>query len=577
MLGGAAAILGRLIPATQWLAGYRRADFRRDLLAGLTVGPMLVPQGMAYALLAGLPAVSGLYASIVGPVFYALFGTSRHLAIGPIATDSLLVRASLSPILTPHAPDYILAAGLLALLTGLIQLALGLLRGGALSHFLSTAVIGGFTTGAAVVIIATQLRALLGLRLAPANSVLGAVADVLSHANQTHLPTVAISVASLVVLMACRRRAPRFPAAMLLVLAGAAVVYLARLDLAGVQVVGAVPGGFPPLTVPPVSAPLLRTLLPRAAILAVIGYGESIAIAQNLAARAAYRIAPNRELVALGVCNASVGLLSGFNVTGSLSRSALTFTSGGVTPAASCWSAAVVLATACFLTPLFRYLPAAILAAIIVVAVTALMEPSRPRYLFRMAGAEGWTWIITFLVVVACNVQTGLLAGVAFSLLAFVWRSAHPHTVEVGWVEDEQGFRDLARYPRAETYPEGLILRIDSRLYFANMGFVEDRIREPLAHREGIQWVVLDMSGVNDMDTTALATLERLINDYGKQGVHFCLANMKGQVRELAEKAGWDTSGVCEIRRVTVMQALAHLGAQPPRSATDTPPAAPPS
>lgn len=557
---GVLALLSRLLPAADWLSRYDRGNLSHDVSAGVAVGAMLVPQSMAYALLAGLPPVAGLYASVIGPVLYSLLGSSRHLSVGPVATDSLLVHASVSPLAEPGTMQYLAAAALLALMAGAFQILFGLLRMGFLSHFMSGAVIGGFTTAAAIVISISQLKYLLGVSVPSSNSAFATLVAVGQRLGQAHGPTLIIALTSMAALVLLRRVAPRFPAPLAVVLLAALSVNAWHLEAQGVQVVGNIPAGLPTPQVPSLELPLVQLLLPRALILALISYGESIAVAQTLAVRSNYRVRPNQELTALGTTNVLNSLVSGYFVTGSFSRSAVTHGVGGRTQLAGAVTGGTVLLAVLLLTPLFESLPQAVLGALVIVAVSGLLDFGQARSLYHLRRADAWTWVITFVATLLLDVQKGLLAGILYSLIVFIWRSSHPHMAELGWVEEEQGFRDLERYPEAETYPEGLILRIDSRLYFANMGFVEDQLREKLTGRLGVEWVVLDMSGVNDIDSTSMAALERLVGDYHKRGIHFSLANMKGPVREMAERAGWDATGTSQIRRVTVVEALHQLG-----------------
>ena len=534
-------MLGRIFPAYAWLRGYRRGDWPGDLAAGTVVAVMLVPQGMAYAMLAGLPPVMGLYASTVPLFVYALFGTSRHLAVGPVAIISMIVLARCSLVAEPGTSAYVNAVLLLGFMVGAIQVAMGLSRLGFVVNFLSHAVISGLTSAAAILIALSQLKHLLGIPLDPHHSAVGMIPEIVEHIGRTHGVTLLVGLASLAVLLFFRKRWPRFPAPILVVIAATAIVGLLRLDEAGVGIVGAVPAGLPQPHVPQFDLETMRALTPAALTIVLVGFVESISIAQVIAVKERYRIDPNRELGALGLANVAASLLSGYPVTGGFSRTAVNHQAGARTGMASLVTASLVLLALLFLTPLFHYLPNAVLAAVVIVAVAGLVDFAAARRLLTVKRADGVSYWLTFGVTLGWGVEGGVLVGTVFSLLVFIWRSAHPHAAELGFVEEEQGFRDVKRYPQATTFPGILILRVDASLYFANMAFLEDLLRRAVNDKPGLRWIVMDFSGVNDIDGCAVETLERLMETYGERDIRFALAGMKGPVRDVVERAGWQT------------------------------------
>jgi SulP family sulfate permease len=425
--------LESILPAVGWLRRYKRRDLFGDLSAGLIVAIMLIPQGMAYALLAGLPPVTGLYASTVPLVVYALFGSSRQLAVGPVAIVSLLTFSGVSLIAHQGTAEYLAFAALLALMVGVIQTVLGLVQAGFVTNFLSHAVISGFTSAAALIIGLSQLKHLLGVELHSSHSVLVLLAEAVRRFAETDLATLAIGMGSVAFLLISKRLAPRFPAPLFVVGLGSSIVYLFRLDQRGVSIVGEVPAGLPSVALPALNLDAVTALLPVALTIAFVSFMESIAVARSIAAKERDKVDANRELIGLGLANVVGSLFRAYPVTGGFSRSAVNYQAGARTPLASVITALLVVLTLLFFTPLFTYLPKAVLAAIVMVAVFGLIDLKEPRLLFRLKPVDGWTLIITFAATILIGIEQGILAGVGFSRLVFVWRSAYPHTCQHGF------------------------------------------------------------------------------------------------------------------------------------------------
>ncbi len=549
-----------LIPLPGWMCRYKKQDLGPDLTAGLTVAVMLVPQGMAYAMLAGLPPVMGLYASTVPLIVYALFGTSRQLAVGPVAILSLLVSVAAAKLAAPGSQGYISIAVTLALLTGLIQVVFGVMRLGFLSNFFSHAVLNGFTSAAAIVIGFSQLKHLLGIPLQPNHSFPGLLAETAKKITALHWPTLAIGGFSILLLVILKRKFPRFPAPLLVVVPATLAVYLLRLDRVGVAVVGTVPGGMPVPTLPDIPFQQLGELFPVAMAIVLVGFMESFAVAQTIASREKYKINGNRELLGLGLANTVGAFFSGYPVTGGFSRTAVNYQSGARSGLASLVAALLVISTLLFLTPLFYYLPRAVLAAIIIVAVCGLIDLKEARYLFRLKRVDGWTLVITFAATLGLGIEQGINTGVVFSLLVFIWRSAHPHTAELGYVKESDAFLNVNRFPCAQTFPRVLILRVDASMYFANTRFIENQLRERLADRPEVKRVVFDLSGVNDVDAVALHELGEMVEEYRQMGLRFDFAGMKGPVRDMFNKSDWPRKKGIKIEYRTLHQTLETIG-----------------
>lgn len=541
-------------------AAYDRAVLRDDAIAGLTVAVMLIPQAMAYAMLAGLSPVTGLYASTLPLIAYAIFGSSRQLAVGPVAMLSLLVFAACSRIAEPGSPDYVAAALLLALLVGGIHLAAGFLRLGSLVNFVSHAVIGGFTSAAAIMIGLSQLKHVLGIRLGSEHSTFGLVNQIVRNVHQANPTTLTIGLASLVVLSLLKKKWPRFPGPLVCVVAGTLIVYALDLSRLGVATVGAIPRGLPSPAIPSVDVDRVRALLPAALAIFFVGYMESISVAKYVAARNGYQVRPNRELIGLGMADLAAAFFGGYPITGGFSRTAVNQQAGAKTRLASVITALVVMLTLMLLTGLFYYLPNAVLGAIVLVAVAGLFDWRQAVRLFKVKPADGWTFVLTFVATLSLGIETGILAGVALSLGLFIRRSAHPHTAELGYLDSERVFRDVRRYPYARSFPGVLILRLDGSLYFANAKFLGDWFDRSIAGRDDVRWVVVDMSGVNDIDALGIETLERLTEIYGPRGVRFAFAAMKGPVRDLTQRADWSGKYGPHCSYSSIERALQGIG-----------------
>ncbi|MBS3895293.1 sulfate permease [Silanimonas sp.] len=540
------------------LRGYDRHSFASDALAGLVVTLMLIPQSLAYALLAGLPPEAGLYASVVPLVVYALLGSSRVLAVGPVAVVSLMTAATVGEHAAAGTAHYATVALTLAFLSGALLLLMGLLRLGVLAQFLSHPVIAGFITAAALLIAFSQLGPLLGT----------------AEGEWLHGPTALVGLGSLALLLALRSwgkpalrglgLSPRLAellarAGPVLVLALAVASMLAFDGGAvGVALVGEVPRGMPPFTLPLFDPALLADLFLPALLISVVGFVESVSVGQTLAAKRRQRVDPDRELLALGGSNLAASFSGGFPVTGGFARSVVQFEAGAQTQVASLWVALGILLASLLLTPLLYHLPKATLAATIVVAVLTLVDLRVFRTTWVYAKADFLALLATVLVTLGLGVEQGLVAGVMLSLLLHLWRSSRPHIAEVGRVPGTEHYRNVERHA-VETRPEVLALRVDESLFFANARALEDRINAEVAARPGLRHVVLLCSAINAIDASALDSLEAINERLREGGLRLHLSEVKGPVMDRLGRSDFlgRLSGQVFLSHHQAMQALA--------------------
>ncbi len=540
-------ILGAL-PVLDWGRRYTRDQFTGDITAAVIVTIMLIPQSLAYALLAGLPAEVGLYASILPLVAYGVFGTSRALAVGPVAVVSLMTASALAPLGLETMSDYVAAAGLLALLSGLFLLTMGGLRLGFIANFLSHPVIAGFITASGILIAVSQLKHILGVQ-AHGHALPELLASLWAHVDDINLVTLVVGVLALAFLFWVRRDMARFlreklgvphhRAATLArigpvfaVFGTTLAAWLLNLPQMGVAVVGEVPTGLPPLGMPELDLGLIQALAGPAILISIIGYVESVSVAQTLAAKRKQRIDPNQELIALGASNISSSLSGGYPVTGGFARSVVNFDAGAETPAAGAFTAVGLLLAAMFLTPLLYFLPTATLAATIIVAVLSLVDFSILARAWNYSKADFFAVLVTILLTLGMGVEVGVASGVAISLVLFLWKTSRPHVAEVGLVPGSQHFRNIYRH-RVRTDPSVVTLRIDENLYFANARRMEDLILARVhRNREDIRHVVLMCSAVNEIDLSALESLEAINDRLRDQGVKLHLSEVKGPVMD---------------------------------------------
>lgn len=553
----------RWIPILKWLPGYRRDDFRPDLAAGATVAAMLVPQAMAYALLAGLPPEVGLYAATLPLIAYAVLGTSRQLAVGPVAIVSLLTASALNPLFEQGTAGYVGAAALLALLVGAVSVGFGVLRLGFVTNLLSHPVLVGYTAAAAIIIGTSQVKNLIGVSIDRRDHWHETVGELLGALGDVSWWTIVIGVASIAVLVLLKRRYPLVPGALVVVVLSTFVVALFGLEDHGVRTVGDIPNNLPAFSVPSFDGTLVGDLLPMAVIITFVGFMESIAVAKVYARRNRYEVDANQELVGIGAANVTSGLFGGYPVTGGFSRTAVNATAGARTPLASIISATLVLVTIVVLTPLFRSLPQAALAAVIVVAVVGLIDVREMRHIANVKRSDFVTLVLAFVATLVAGVEWGILVAVVASLVVTFVRIARPHSAELGRLPGTTVYRNVKRFPEAETVRGVAVLRIDVSLNFSNVAFLKRRMAQLASDHPGISAIVLDASGVNDLDASGEQTLSELVDEYDLGGVRIHLAAVKGPVRDVMIRSGlW--ARMYGRAHVGVHEAVeAALGARP--------------
>ena len=530
--------LQNFLPLLSQLSDYGRDELRGDLSAGLTVGVMLIPQGMAYALIAGLSPIYGLYASLVPLVLYAVFGTSRQLAVGPVAMVSLLVAAAVAPIADGNTQLYVGLALLLSLMVGVLQFGLGAARFGFLVNFLSHPVLSGFTSAAALIIGLSQLKHLLGIDLPRSNFIHEILWAAGTRIGNVHPTTLLLGLGSILLLVGLRRWNRSIPGALVAVVVTTVAVWALGLAQQGVAIVGGVPSGLPSPSMPPLDWGYVQQLAPSALAIGLVGFMESIAVAKVYASRHRYEVDADQELVGLGLANIAGAFFSAYPTTGGFSRTAVNDEAGAQTNLAAIFSAGIIALTLLFLTPLFYYLPKAVLAAIIMVAVAGLVDWEEARYLWRVDRRDFGLMALTFVATLSLGIEQGILVGVIVSLIVVIYESSTPHTAIMGRLPDTETYRNLKRNPEAMTRSHVVIVRMDADLYFANVSTFQDLLLDLDVNDPALRAIVVDMYPVNQIDSTATHALHDVIETCRRNGVELYLAGVKGPVKDVLDVAG---------------------------------------
>ena len=529
----------RLFHIATWLPRYSRQDLGGDLIAGLTVGVMLIPQGMAYAVLAGVPPIYGLYASVIPLMVYPIFGTSRHLAVGVMAIDMVIVSAGLSQFADIGTEEYIGLAIVTAMMVGVIQMLMGSARLGFVVNLLSRPVISGFTAAAALIIGVTQLKNLLGMDIPSSPLIFELIARAATQVGDIHWITFAIGATGIALLVVLRRTIPLAPGPLIAVALGTLVVWLLRLDAQGVEIVGVVPSGLPRPHIETVSFATIRDLLPTAITLSLVQFMSVISLGKVFAAKHRYTVRANKELFALGAVNLLGSVFRSIPVSGSFSRSAVSDQAGGRTAMTNVVAALVIAFTLLFLTPLFYFLPMPVFASIIMVAAFGMIDYREIRFLIKTKAVDGGIAILTFASTIVLGITEGVLLGIAASVVAVMYRISRPNVAVLGHLPGSRSFRDLHRNPAAETIQGILMLRVDASFSFANAEFLQDLLlTESQSEDHEIRAVVIDASSVNDLDTTAASVLASVIETLRNRGVEMYFGGIKGRVRDVMERYG---------------------------------------
>ena len=585
--------LKRYLPILDWGARYDRDTATSDAVAAVIVTIMLIPQSLAYAMLAGLPPEVGLYASIAPLILYAVFGTSRALAVGPVAVVSLMTAAAVGQVAAQGTPEYWGAAIALALMSGLMLTAMGLLRLGFMANFLSHPVISGFITASGIIIAASQLKHILGVKAGGHNlaEVLASLAQTIGDANPI-TAVIGVSVAAFLFwarkrlkpLLIAKGLRPRLAdviakaGPVMAVAASTLAVWGLGLHERGVAIVGAIPSGLPPLALPSLDPALWSSLAVSALLISVVGFVESVSVAQTLAAKRRQRIVPDQELIGLGAANIGAAFTGGFPVTGGFARSVVNFDAGAETPAAGAFTAVGILLAALLLTPLLHFLPVATLAATIIVAVLSLVDLGALRRTWAYSRPDFAAQLATIALTLGFGVEAGILAGVGLSIFLHLYTSSRPHVAVLGLVPGSEHFRNIRRHD-VVTAPHVLMMRIDESLYFANARFLEDHVADAVAADPALRHVVLMCSAVNEIDASALESLEAIDQRLKAAGLRLHLSEVKGPVMDRLKRTDFldHLSGDVFLTQYDAFHALAPAIADAARRAERRDTARPPA
>lgn len=534
-------MIKRYLPFLSWIGSYDRKWLQGDLTAGITLGVMLVPQGMAYAMIVGMPPIYGLYAALVPQLVYALLGTSRQLAVGPVAMDSLLVATGVGALGLVDPADHIQAVLLLTLLIGGIQLLLGLLRMGFFVNFLSKPVIGGFSSAAALLIALGQLHHILGTDSVTAGRLHLLLGNIFEGLQQLHPLSLGIGIGALVLMVLLGRIKKGLPIPLIMVVLGILAVSFFGLEAKGVHIVGHVPQGLPQFGLPLMDWDSLGQLLPIALTVALFGFMESVSIAKTLEERhPEYELDADQELRALGLSNILGSLFQSFAVSGSFSRSAVNDRVGAKTGLSLIISALIIGAVLLFFTPLFRQLPTLVLGAIIILAVVPLMDFKYPKRLWAFGKDEFSLWATTFLSTLFIGLMEGILLGVLLSLALLVYRTSKPHMPVLGRIRGTNYFKNVDRFAEdVEVDADILILRFDSQLYFGNKDYFKKRLYQQIEKKgPALKYVILNAEPISYIDSSAVTMLERMIRELEQRDIQFLVAAAIGPTRDLLYSSG---------------------------------------
>jgi SulP family sulfate permease len=530
----------KIIPILDWLPNYQKSLFKGDLLAGITVGIILIPQGIAYALIAGLPPIYGLYCALVPQIMYAIFGSSRQVAIGPVAMDSLIVATGVSTLALAASDSYIEIAILLAFMVGSIQFILGIFSLGFIVNFLSRPVITGFTSAVALIIGINQFRNLLGVDFIQSDQIHYLLEDIWLQIGLYNLPTTVIGFIAVAIIFVFRKIDKRIPSALIVVVLGIISMKFFGKNFTDVSIVKNIPSGLPAFGIPTIDLEQMKELFPIALTLVMVGYLETISIGKSLEAKQdVYKIRPNQELIALGLSNIFGSFFKAYPSASSFSRSAINQESGAKTGMAALISVGMVIITLLFLTPLFYFLPKTILAAIIIVAVFALVNIKEALFLWRANNLDFWLLISTFVATLFFGIEYGITVGVGLSLVVLIFRTSRPYVVELGKVPDANFYRNKERFEEVIIDEDILVFRFDAQLFYANSSYFRDKMDE-MADKKGkaLKLIVLDSESINRIDSTGVEMLKERIKFYKKKDILFYFAGAKGPLRDALFKGG---------------------------------------
>ena len=532
-------MIARLFPITKDLLTYNRSTLYSDLIAGLSIAVIVIPQGLAYAMIAGLPPIYGLYAALVPQFIHGIMGTSRHPAVGPVALDSLVVAIALGALSLSGIGEVVAAAIFLATMVGILQITMGLLQMGVLANYLSRPVISGFTSAAAIIIGLNQVEYLLGLQIESSNQIQKMLLSVAQNFNETHLITVVVGVSAMSLILVTKKYFSKIPSSLLVSVFGVILIWSTRWDLHGVEIVGHIPAGLPNFDLLTVSPELVRDMLPFALTLAVIGYVEIISITKELEEQEEkYFLKPNKELMALGTANLVGSFFQSYPVSASFSRSAVKFQSGALTGMTAVFSASIVGLTLLFFTSLFFYLPIAVLAGIIMVAVIRLINIRYAIDLYKTRRDEFFLLLITCLLTLFVGISQGILIGTLLSLLLMVIRTSKPHYAILAKVSGTNYYKNISRFETdANIDVNILILRFDAQLFFGNRDYFRKIVFEEIEKKPNLKGFILVARGITYVDSSGLSTLSAMIKSFQQKGILFMVAGAIGPTRDLLQKS----------------------------------------
>ena len=533
----ASGVLKKYLPILEWLPNYNKANLGGDLSAGITVGIMLIPQGMAYSMLAGLDPIHGLYAVTVPLLLYAIFGTSRQLAVGPVAMVSLLTAASIGA-LNPSSPqEYLLFTLTLAFLVGLIQFGMGLFRFGFVVNFLSHPVINGFTSAAAIIIGLSQIKHLFRIDLPSSEHIHEMVVNIFIGISDIHWITFGIGVIGIVIIKYGKKLHKSFPAPLVAVVVGILFVWGFNLTESGVKILGEVPSGLPSLSSPSFDMSKWILLLPVAFAISMVGFAESFAVAKTIQGKHKnYKLDANQELIGLGMANFGAAFFQGYPVTGGFSRTAVNDQAGAKTAMASIISMVLIVLTLLFFTGLFFYLPNSILAAVVLVAVSGLIDFKTPKQLWKKDKVDFAMLMITFLITGTLGIEIGIVSGMLLSLLVVIYRASNPHIATLAKVPGTNYFRNTSRFDNLEERDDVLMVRIDGPIYFANLNFIKKKLDKWADAKKELRSVILNFESIPSVDSSGAHELEDWIKDWKSKGIHVYITGVRGPVRDILFK-----------------------------------------
>ncbi len=533
-------ILKSFFPIIEWLSNYKKEWLNGDISAGLTVGIMLIPQGIAYAMIAELPPIYGLYTAMIPQIVYAIFGTSRQLAVGPVAMDSLIVASGVATLAEIGTENFIEFAILLAFMMGVLQVLFGVFKLGFLVNFLSKPVISGFTSAASLIIGLNQLKHLTGINLSRNSRLQNIVAEAVKHITEIHWVTLSIGVISIITIILFKKYLKKIPAALVVVVVSILAVKLFHLDQYGVKIVGVIPEGLPAFKIPHFDLDILQKLAPLAFTLSFIAFLEAISVAKAIELKHTdYKVVPNQELIALGLGNLVGSFFQTYPATGGFSRTAVNDQAEAKTPLAALISALVVGLTLLFLTPVFYYLPKAVLAAIIMVAVFGLLDFNVPKQLLKYSKRDLVILNLTLLITATIGIKEGIFTGVILSLGMLIYKNTKPHFAILGNIPNTHFYRNKERFKNVIIDDEMLIVRCDSQLHFANTTFFKDKLQEFTQEKgEILKAIIIDGESLSSLDSSAIYALNEILDYFKAKQIEVLFSGLKGPVRDTFKKSG---------------------------------------